>query len=74
MQTPKDPKELLQQTDEELAEAKRLLKEKNQAVENAINKMERRSAKYSRKTVKVAVEGLKQHRDILKEQTAKGDA
>ena len=62
---------MLQRTDEELAAAKRLLKEKERAIDDAVDKSEKRSAKYSRKTVKAAVKELKEHRDILKEQTVK---
>ncbi len=71
MPATKDLKTLLHQTDAELVAAKRLLREKERAIDNAVDKAEKRSAKYSRRTIKTAVEGLKQHRDILKEQTAK---
>ena len=63
----KDFRSLLHRTDAELVAAKRMLRE----TERAIDKAEKRSAKYSRRTVRTAVEGLKQHRDILKGQTAK---
>jgi arginine utilization protein RocB len=67
----KDLRALLHRTDAELVAAKRLLRETERAIDNAVDKAEKRSAKYSRRTVKAAVEGLKQHRDILKEQTVK---
>jgi predicted GNAT family N-acyltransferase len=67
----KDFRSLLHRTDAELVAAKRLLRDTERTIDKAVDKAEKRSAKYSRRTIKTAVEGLKQHRGILKEQTAK---
>jgi hypothetical protein len=67
----KDPEALLRKTQKELALANRLLREKDRAVKKADDKFEKAAAKHSRKTVKTAIEGMEEHRDILKNQVAK---
>ena len=62
---------MLKKTNKELSQAKRLLKEKKRAIENANDKPQKAAAKYSRKTVKTAIEGLEEHREVLLEQATK---
>ena len=67
----KDAKVLLKRTQQELENAKALLKQKTRAVAKAGNEHERATAKLGRKIIKTAVKGLEQHRAILKTETAK---
>jgi hypothetical protein len=67
----KNAKALLKQTQQELQNAKALLKQKTRAVANADDEHEKETAKLGRKTIKKAVKGLEQHREILKTEAAK---
>lgn len=67
----KNAKALLKQTQQELQNAKALLKQKTRAVANAGDEHEKATAKLGRKTIKAAIKGLEQHREILKTEAAK---
>lgn len=67
----KNAKALLKQTQQELQNAKALLKQKTRAVANADDEHEKATAKLGRKTIKAAIKGLEQHREISKAEAAK---
>jgi hypothetical protein len=67
----KNAKALLKQTQQELQNAKTLLKQKTRAVANADDRHEKATAKLGRKTIKLTIKGLEQHRKILKMEAAK---
>jgi hypothetical protein len=54
-----------------LQDARALLKQKTRAIETADDRREKATAKLGRKTIKMTIKDLEQHRKILKMQAAR---
>jgi hypothetical protein len=67
----KNAKALLKQTRQELQDARALLKQKTRAIETADDRREKATAKLGRRTIKMTIKNLEQHRRILKMQVAR---
>jgi hypothetical protein len=64
----KKPETMLKQVSKELEDSKKVLKRENKELKQRKGKLEKSHKKRILKTIELGVEGLEDHRDILKEQ------